>query len=208
VNPAKLTLYYAPGACSFASHIVLEESAQPYEARRMDLRRGDQRTAEYLKLNPNGRVPCLVLESGEAISENTAILPYLGKRFGLWPKDEMAQVRALSVIGFFASSVHPAFSHVRRPERYCDDPSTHDALRKSGTAAFHGYVHRIDGMLAGRLWLSDQYSVLDPYALLFYSWGLRLELPMRELAHYTAFRDRMVSRAAVQRAVHDEQAVI
>jgi glutathione S-transferase len=57
----------------------------------------------------------------------------------------------------------------------------------------------------GREWLSDKYSVLDPYGLVFYSWGLRRELPVGELTNYTAFRDRMLARPAVKRAVEDEK---
>ena len=82
-----LTLYYGPGACSMASHIVLEESGEKYEPKRMDLAKGEQRTPDYLKINPQGRVPLLQLDNGEPLAENTAILPYLGKRFSLWPTD-------------------------------------------------------------------------------------------------------------------------
>ena len=82
-----LTLYYAPGACSLAAHIVLEESGEKYEPKRVDLAKGEQRTEAYLKIHPLGRVPALLLDNGEPLTENTAILPYLGKRFGLWPKD-------------------------------------------------------------------------------------------------------------------------
>src|SRR5262245_12735015 len=103
-----LTLYYAPGACSIAAHIVLEESGEKYEARKMDLAKGEQRAPEYLKIHPLGRVPALALDGGEPLTENTAILPYLGKRFKLWPSDPLAEAKALSVIGFFASTVHPA----------------------------------------------------------------------------------------------------
>src|ERR1700675_2538388 len=102
-----LTLYYAPGACSMAAHIVLEESGEKYEPRKVDLAGGEQRTDAYLKINPQGRVPVLGLDNGTPLSENTAILPYLGKRFGLWPGYPMAEPKALSLIGFFAASVHP-----------------------------------------------------------------------------------------------------
>src|SRR6516225_4417729 len=113
-----ITLYYAPGACSMAAHIVLEEGGQPYEAKRVDLASGEQRTETYLKIHPQGRVPALRLDNGEPLTENTAILPYLGKRFGLWPTEATAEAKALSLIGFFAASVHPANAHVSRPERY------------------------------------------------------------------------------------------
>ncbi len=112
-----MTLYYAPGACSMAAHIVLEESGEKYQPQKVDLAGGEQRTETYLKINPQGRVPALKLDNGEPLAENTAILPYLGKRFGLWPSDPMAEAKALSLIGFFAASVHPAHAHVGRPER-------------------------------------------------------------------------------------------
>jgi glutathione S-transferase len=200
-----LTLYYAPGACSTAAHIVLEESGEKYEGKRVDLAGGEQRTEAYLKINPQGRVPVLRLDNGEPLAENTAILPYLGKRFGLWPSDPLAEAKALSLIGFFAASVHPAHSHVGRPERYSADASHYPAIKEAGLKTFHGYLKQIDGMLAGREWLSDRYSVLDPYGLVFYSWGLRRELPVGELKNYTAFRDRMLKRPAVGRAVEDEK---
>ena len=112
-----LTLFYAPGACSMAAHIALEESGEKYQPKRMDLSKGEQKTADYLKIHPLGRVPALKLDDGSPLAENTAILPYLGKRFGLWPGDAVKEAQALSVIGFFASSVHPAHAHIGRPER-------------------------------------------------------------------------------------------
>ena len=150
-------------------------------------------------------MPALRLDSGEPLSENTAILPYLGKRFGLWPTDAIGEAKALSVIGFFASSVHPAHAHVGRPERYTAEASCHTGLREMGLKTFHGYLKQTDAMLDGREWLSDGYSVLDPYAFVFYTWGVRRELPMGELKTYTAHKDRMLKRPAVQRVVEDEK---
>jgi len=203
--PTVLTLYYAPGACSLAAHIVLEESGEKYTAQRVDLAKGEQKTPAYLKIHPQGRVPALRLDDGEAITENTAILPYLGKRFGLWPKDELAQTRALSTIGFFAASVHPAHAHISRPERYATDTAIFPNIQETGRKSFHGYLQQIDGLLAGRQWLSDEYSVLDPYAFTFFTWGVRRELPMGELKNFSAFRDRMMQRPAVQRIAEEEK---
>ena len=200
-----LTLFYTPGACSIAAHVVLEESGEKYAAQKVDLANGEQRTEAYLKINPQGRVPVLRLDSGEAISENTAILPYLGKRFDLWPTDPLAEARALSLIGLFAGSVHVAHAHIGRPERYAVDTAAFPTIKEAGLKSFHGYLKQIDGMLKGREWLSERYSVLDPYAFVFYTWGVRRELPMAELAAYTAFKDRMLARPAVQRVVEDEK---
>jgi glutathione S-transferase len=201
-------LYFTPGACSLAPHIVLEESGEKYEKRLVDLVKGEQRSDTYLKLNPQGRVPALLLDGGEALTENTAILPYLAKRFGLWPSDAIGEARALSVIGFFAASVHPAHAHIGRPERYATDPAAYPTIREAGLKAFHGYLKQIDAMLTGREWIADRYSVLDPYALVFYAWGYRRELPMAELASYTAHKDRMLQRSAVRRIVIEEKLAI
>ena len=200
-----LTLYFAPGACSMAAHIVLEESGEKYEPRKVDLAGGEQRTEAYLKINPQGRVPALRLDNNEPLSENTAILPYLGKRFGLWPTDPLAEAKALSLIGFFAASVHPAHAHIGRPERYVSDPAVFPMIQETGRKTFHGYLKQIDGMLANREWFSDRYSVLDPYGFVFYTWGVRRELPMAELKNYTAFKDRMLKRPAVGRVAEDEK---
>lgn len=200
-----LTLYYSPGACSMAAHIVLEESGEKYEAKKVDLAAGEQRTEAYRKINPLGRVPALLLDNGEPLCENTAILPYLGKRFDLWPEDAVAEAKALSVIGFFASSVHPAHAHFGRPERYAADPAAFPTIKETGLKTFHLYLKQIDGMLGKGEWLSERYSVLDTYGFVFYTWGVRRELPMAELKNYTAFKDRMLKRPAVGRAVEDEK---
>jgi glutathione S-transferase len=80
-------------------------------------------------------------------------------------------------------------------------------LRASGERAREPAraLHRRQvGLYAGREWLSDKYSVLDPYAFVFYTWGARRELPMAELKNYTALKDRMLKRQAVQRVIDDE----
>jgi glutathione S-transferase len=187
-----------------ASHIVLEDCGEKYEPMKMDLAKGEQRSSEHLKRNPLGRVPVLRLDDGSFVAENTAILPYLGKRFKMWPADPAQEAKAMSTIGYFASSVHPAHAHVGRPERYTDDQSAYPGIKDKGLKTFHEYLKQIDGMLAGREWLGDQYSVLDPYGFVFYTWGVRRELPMGELKNYTAHKDRMLQKAATQRVVEDE----
>jgi glutathione S-transferase len=200
-----LTLYYRPGSCSLAAHIVLEEIGEAYGLRPVDFAAGEQRTEAFLKINPQGRVPVLILDDGEPLAENTAILPYLGKRFGLWPPELLAEAKALSLIGFFAASVHPAFAHVVVAQRYSSDPAAFPAIRDTGQKMFRQYLSQIDSMLAGREWFSDRYSVLDAYGLLIYTWGVRHELPMAELASYTAFKVRMLRRPAVERTLRNEK---
>ena len=81
-------LYYAPGACSFASHCAIEETGIPYEAVRINTQQGEQRSPEYLKINPRGRVPTLVVND-HPLTENVGILTYLGGGYPaakIWPE--------------------------------------------------------------------------------------------------------------------------
>lgn len=202
-----LTLYYAPGACSMASHIALEETGAAYEARSIAFAQSEQRSPAYLKINPRGRVPALDID-GQVLTENLAILTYLAKRFSaanLWPSDPMAAARCLSTMAFFASSVHAAFAHVARPERYAADPAAHATLKEVGLKAFFDYCREIDGLLAGKDWLiGQQYTVCDPYAFVFYCWAVRAQLPAQELKAFTAHKNRMLQRPAVRRVVEQE----
>ena len=199
-----LTLYYGPGACSMAPHIVLEEGGEKYTPHKMDLAKGEHRTPEYMKIHPLARVPALLLDDGSPLTENTAILPFLGKRFGLWPKDPVKEAKALSVIGFFAATVHPANGHIGRTERYTDEKAAFPGIQAKAKQSYAEYMKQIDAMYAGREWLSDSYSVLDPYAFVFYFWHHRRGEPVAELKNYTAMKDRMLKRPAVQRVLSDE----
>ena len=199
-----LTLFYAPGACSMAPHIVMEEGGEKYDKKRMDLSKGEQKTPDYMKIHPLGRVPALKLDDGSPLTENTAILPFLGKRFGLWPTDAVREAQALSLIGFFAATVHPANAHIGRPERYTDDKSAFPGIQEKGKTSFFDYLKQIDALYAKRQWLSDEYSVLDPYALVFYTLAAKRGQPVAELKNYSAMKDRMLKRPAVQRVVADE----
>src|SRR6266571_8704123 len=109
-----LTLYFAPGASSMAVHIALHEIGVPYEARPMSFRNNDMRSPGYRKLNPEGKVPTLVID-GRPLTEVAAILYYLAKRFPdaeLLPRDDIeADAQALSWMSFAASTLHPARRH-------------------------------------------------------------------------------------------------
>src|SRR5450631_4609495 len=109
-----LTLYFAPGSSSMAVHIALHEIGAPFEGKPMSFKKNDMRSPEYLALNPEGKVPMLVVD-GQPLTEVAAILFYLAKRFpeaGLLPRDDIeADARALSWMSFAASTLHPARRH-------------------------------------------------------------------------------------------------
>ena len=207
-----LTLYYSPGVCSMASHIGLEESGVPYEKRATLLPKGEHKSEAYLKVNPRGKVPSLDVD-GKVITENTAILTYIGKRYpekNLLPKDPIEEARCISTMAWFSNSVHPPYTHYVRPERFGGDgEAAQAAVKELGKKTFFGQVTEIDSMLQGKQWImGDQFTVADGYALVFYGWGVRAGLPMQDLKAYTAWKDRMLKRPAVRKVLEEEQSVL
>lgn len=202
-----LTLYFFPGACSTAAHIAIEETGAPYEARRVALRDGEQRSPAYLAINPRGQVPALSVDGG-VITENAAILAYLGRRYPsaeLLPSDPVEEARCLAMLTWISNTVDKAFRQAARPERFVADETARPAVQESGRNAYWGHCQEIDALLEGRSWLiGDRYTVADPYALVYYGWGLRLKLPMQDLANYTRHKDRLLQRPAVRTVLERE----
>ena len=202
-----LTLYYAPGSSSMAAHLVLEEAGAEYETRFVDEDAGEHRTEAYLRVNPRGKVPALRLADGTVLVENVAIQTYIARTHPeaqLLPDDPEGEARALSRMAVCASTVHPAFSHFWAPGRFTDEPAGQAGVRAKGLATFHGHCREIDALLAGRDWFLDRFSAADCYGFVFWGWGMRAGLPMRELRAYTAHKDRMLARPAVRRVLDRE----
>ncbi len=203
-----LTLYYSPGACSMASHITIEETGANYEAAPILLSKGENRAESYLKINPRGKVPALKTDDG-VITENTAILTFLAKSYpakNLLPRDLLGEARYISTMAWLSNTVHPCFTHIFRPERFSAEESAHPGIKEVGKKSFFACLQEIDGLLAGRQWLQGaEFTTCDPYALVFYSWGNRIELPVRDLKNYTAWKDRMLQRPAVRKILEREQ---
>ena len=206
-----LTLYYSPGVCSMASHIGLEETGVPYEKRPTLLPKGEHKTEAYLKINPKGKVPALDVD-GKVITENTAILTYLARRYperNLFPTDAIEQARCIAMMAWFSNSVHPPYTHYVRPERYAEGEAAQASVKEVAKQTFMTACTDIDGILQGKEWImGSQYTVADGYALVFYGWGVRAGLPMQDLKAYTAWKDRMLKRPAVRKVLETEESVL
>jgi glutathione S-transferase len=202
-----IKLYYAPGACSLASHIALEEAGLEYETQRINTAEGEQRSPEYLKINPRGRVPTLVVD-GQPLTENVGILTYIAGGYpkaGLWPRDTWHQAKAVSTMAWLSNSVHPTYAHMFRPQRYTDDAQAQEAIKSFARGMYFDYLKEIDGLLAGRTWsIGNHFTVVDGYLLVFYRWGNRSKLDVKSLANYTRLVERVMARPAVKKVMQDE----
>ncbi len=202
-----LTLYYAPGSSSQASHIALEEAGAHCDTVRIDEDAGEHKRPAYLAINPRGKVPALRLPDGSVLVENVAIIAYVARTHPaarLLPTDAAQEAQALSLMAFFASAVHPAFSHYFAPQRFTGDPAGEPGVRARGLESFFGHCRELDARLSGRDWFLGEWSAVDGYAFVFWRWGLRAGLPMGELSSLAAHRDRMLARPAVRRVLARE----
>jgi len=205
-----LTLYFSPGACSLASHIGLEETGAPYELKPILLAKGQQMTEEYLKINPRGKVPSLSVD-GKILVENTAILTYLARSFPgkkLMPTDPAEEARCIGTMCWFSSVVHPSYQRAMRPERFAEGETAQATVKETGRKSFWANCQEIDSMIQGKDWvMGSEYTLVDPYALVFYGWGARAGFPMKDLSAYTAWQERMMNRPTVRKSVESEQNV-
>jgi glutathione S-transferase len=195
-----LKLYYSPGACAMASHIALEEAGAEYELQKIDLRQGEQRTPEYLSINPAGVTPALATGQG-VITQNVAILAYVAQtrpQAGLAPTESYAFARMQAFNAWLASSLHPAIGKVlfSRPplEGSPRDEALEQALAKYDLAEQH--------LLVGPWALGEDHSVTDGYLMVFTRWARQADLlDSARFPRLNAHLDRVQSRPAVQRAL-------
>jgi glutathione S-transferase len=199
------TFYFAAGSCSLASHIALHEAGAAFEARRVDLASGEQRTPAYLKLNPKGRVPALVTPAG-ILTETPAILAYIAQSFpaaGLAPLgDPFAFAEMQAFNSYLCATVHVAHAHGRRGGRWADEPSSlEDMKRKMPETMAACFAPIEQGMLKGPWVMGAAYSVADPYLFTIAQWLEGDGVDMAGLPRVAEHRARMAERAAVKKAL-------
>lgn len=208
-----LTLYYAPGACSFVPHVALEAiraaTGTETDFRPIKLHKGEQKGPDYLAMNPNGQVPLLLVD-GKPLAQIVAICEYLDARFpevGLLPRESWARSQALSVLAWMNNTAHPAFSHVFMPQRYTDDPDAQARIKAAGAKEFRGHLERIQGWLeCAHPWLfGERLSFADAYALTLFRWGGMAGIDPADLPAYRAFVGRLALEPAVAAVIARER---
>ena len=199
-----LTLYYAPGTCALAVRIALEEAQADYSLRTLNFSAQEQRGAEYLAINPKGRVPALATEQG-VLTEAPALLLYVAQRFpeaGLAPTDPFALARLQELHSYLASTVHVAHAHGRRAARWADEPEAQAAMQRKVAANMTECFALIERhyLTTGPWVLGDRYSVGDAYLYTVGTWLRSDGVDIAQFPRVHAHAQRMAERPAVQRA--------
>lgn len=168
-------LYFAPGACSFVPHAMLELAEVAFEPSMVKLHKGEQRSPDYLALNPRGQVPVLV-DGDEVVTQIVAILLYLDEKLpmaGILPPAGLERARALEVLTWMNNTVHPTFTHVFMPQKFTDDDAAQKAIRDFGAARYRELLGEIEAMAsqAAPWMVGARPGALDAYALTLLRWG-------------------------------------
>ena len=205
-----MKLFYSTGSCALASHIALEEAGADYEAVRISLKDGDQRKPEYLKLNPKGRVPVLVTDSG-VLTENVAILAFVAQSHPaarLAPLDDpFAFAKMQAINSYLSSTVHVAHAHKGRGSRWADDPVAIEAMKKKVPQSVGECFEMIERELFAGPWaIGNNYTVADAYLYTLATWLEGDSVDPKRFPKVFDHRNRMEQRPAVQRVLAAESA--
>ena len=169
-----LTFYYAPGTCALASHLALEYAGARYEAIRLDFGKQEQRSPDYLRINPKGRVPALITERG-ILTETPALLQFISQSFPdakMMPLDDpFLLARANAFNSYLCSTVHVAHAHRVRGVRWADDADAIEAMKKKAPQIMRESFELIERDMLKTPWvLGEHFSVCDMYLFTLAQW--------------------------------------
>ncbi len=191
-----MKLYFSPGACSLADHIALHEAGLSFDHEKVDLKAKRTESGEdFTAINPKGYVPALVLDSGELLTENIAILDWIAHRdSALKPSGALGHTHLLEALAFISTEIHKSF------KPFFSGGSDADKAKAGETISTRlGYL--ADTMQGDFLFGAD-ISVADCYLFVMLLWAKKNELTVPSALN--AFRERMTARPAVQQAMTHE----
>ena len=208
-----LKLYFAPGACSFVPHVGLEivkaATGAEFEPKLVKLHKGEQKSPEYLAINPHGQVPVLIAD-GKPLNQIVAICDYLDRRFPqarLLPADSWARAQALSQLAWMNNTVHPTFTRVFRPSDFAESEAGQADVRKLAAQRFRAHLERIQawGAAASPYWFGDKVSFHDAYAFTLFRWGGYAGIDPKSLPGYFSYIERVMAAPPVAAALERER---
>jgi glutathione S-transferase len=200
-----ITLYTAPGTCALASHIALEDAGAAYTTVKIDFRSGQQRSPDYLRVNPKGRVPAMVTDRG-VLTETPALLAYIAHSFpaaNLAPlHDPFAFARVQEFNQYLCTSLHVAHAHRMRGHRWADDEATIEGMRRAVPRTVGECWDAIENeMFAGPWVMGEDYTVCDPYLFTLAQWMEGDGIDPVRYPKVADHRRRMAERANVKKVL-------
>lgn len=205
-----LKLYFAPGACSFVPHALLETAGQPFEPMLVKLHKGEQQEPAFKAINPRAQVPVLV-DGEQVITQIVAIVHHIDSKYPdqqFLPRDPLARTRVLETLAWMNNTVHPTFTHVFMPHKFAGTPEAQAELKAFNAKVYAGLLGEIDALAqkAGGGWLGGaQFGPLDAYALTLLRWGGFAKIDPTGYAALWAHVQKVAQLPGVKRAMERER---
>ena len=204
-----MKLYFAPGACSFVPHTLLEASGAPFEPVMVKLHKGEQNESAYRAINPRGQVPVLV-DGETTVTQIVAIVTWLDAKFPeqqFLPRDPLARTHVLETLAWMNNTVHPTFTHVFMPQKFAASPEAQADVKAFNARAYAGYLGEIEAMAQrGRPWLGgEHFGPLDVYALTLLRWGGFAQIDPTGFKALWAHVQKVAQQPGVARAIERER---
>jgi glutathione S-transferase len=200
-----LTFYYAPMSTASVTSLVIEELGLPVEKVRIDFKANDTKKAEYLKLNPNGKVP-MVVHDGTPIWESAALTIYLGEMFGvekkLWPAAGPKRGEAMKWVVWTNVTLGDAVYRVARNTQWAPEDQRNAKAAEQGAKDVQDLLGILDGGLANRAYLTGgDYTLADAHVHSFVDWLRHMKTDLSSWKHIAAWSERCSARPAVKKVM-------
>ena len=195
----QITLHYAPIACSLVPYVALVEAGAEFEVSVVNFLKAEHMGPEYLKLNPKHKVPVLVVD-GEPLTENVAILQWIARNFEeakLLPSG-VDEFKAVSLMSWCASGIHPTLTPNVLPQRYCDLPGSEEHVKNCAHKIMHENFVIAENLLEDREWFFDHYSIPDIYFFWCFRRAIQFELDVSAYTNCNAHFNRVLQRPSTQ----------
>jgi glutathione S-transferase len=204
-----LTLYYAPLTCALVPFVTLTEAGADFAVRNVNTRANQHKTEQFLSLNPKHKVPVLVID-GEPLTENVAIQIWIARAFPrarLLPAEPRAEIKAISLMAWFASTIHPHLTPNARPENYCDLPGSAENVRRVAQRLLFEDFTIADRLLAGREWFFEHFTAPDAYFFWCFRRAQTFRLDVSAFQNCQMHFERMMLRPSVEKVLTHEKQV-
>jgi glutathione S-transferase len=208
-----LKLYFAPGACSFVPHSLLETAGAEFEPLMVKLHKGEQNEAPFRAVNPRGQVPVLV-DGDTTVTQIVAIVTWLDAKFPgqeFLPRDSFARAKVLETLAWMNNTVHPTFTHVFMPFKFAGTPAAQEELKSFNAKVYAGLLGELEAIASealggGRAWLGgDRLGPLDAYALTLLRWGGFARIDPTTFPVLWAHVQKVAQQPGVARAIERER---
>ncbi|MSP41229.1 MAG: glutathione S-transferase family protein [Deltaproteobacteria bacterium] len=205
----EIALYYAPNTCALAPYVTLTEAGADFEARPLNFGKRQHFSPEYLKINPKHKVPSLVVDS-RILTENVAIHQWIHRNFPtakILPADPWDEVKAISLLAWCSSGIHPFLSRINNPPKVCDATGASASVIKFATEGLFENFRIADDLLTGREYFFDHFTAPDAHFFWCVRRATQLEVDISSFPNVVAHFKRMQERASVQKLLAYEKEV-